>query len=98
MPISIRRQEPAHPAYKNKSGLSYLINEYGKRGLIKREEDVNDKRSKLVILTNEGKELYAEMKKIVEEVYNEPAKNPNPGHIELCIDDMNEFTQIIKEN
>jgi DNA-binding MarR family transcriptional regulator len=94
----INQQELANLMYKDKSSLSYLIKNMEKRGLIKRVEDVNDKRSKLVILTERGDELYVEIKKIVEDVYNELEKNLNLGHIELCIGYMKEFTQTIKEN
>jgi len=94
----VNQQELANLTYKDKSSLSYLIKNMEKRGLVKREEDVNDKRSKLVILTNEGKELYVEIKKIVEEVYTDLETKLNLEHIELCIDYMKEFTQTIKEN
>lgn len=94
----INQQELANLTYKDKSSLSYLIKNMEKRSLIKREEDVNDKRSKLVVLSDKGSELYIEIKKIIEDVYNDLEKNLNLNHIELCIDYMKEFTQTIKEN
>jgi DNA-binding MarR family transcriptional regulator len=94
----VNQQELANLTFKDKSSLSYLIKNMEKRGLIKREEDANDKRSKLVVLTEKGDKLYIEIRKIVEDVYNELEKNLNPKHIELCIDYMREFTQTIKEN
>ena len=59
----VNQQELANLMYKDKSSLSYLIKNMEKRGLIKREEDVNDKRSKLVVLSDKGSELYIEIKK-----------------------------------
>ena len=94
----VNQQELANLTYKDKSSLSYLIKNMEKRGLIKREEDVNDKRSKLVVLSDKGNKLYVEIKKIIEDVYNELEKNVNLNHIELCIGYMKEFTQTIKEN
>jgi len=93
----VNQQELANLTYKDKSSLSYLIKNMEKRGLIKRLEDVNDKRSKLVVLTEKGNELYVEIRKIIEDVYNELEQNLNLKHIELCIDYMKEFTQTIKE-
>lgn len=94
----INQQELANLTYKDKSSLSYLIKNMEKRGLIKREEDENDKRSKLVVLSEKGKLLYIEIKKIVEDVYNDLEKNLNLDHIGLCIDYMKEFVDTVKEN
>lgn len=94
----INQQELAHLTYKDKSSLSYLIKNMEKRGLIKREEDENDKRSKLVVLSDKGKLLYIEIKKIVEDVYNDLEKNLNLDHIGLCIDYMKEFVETVKKN
>lgn len=94
----VNQQELANLTYKDKSSLSYLIKNMEKRGLIKREEDVNDKRSKLVLLSDKGNKLYIEIRKIIEDVYNDLEKKQNLSHIKLCIEYMQEFTQTIKEN
>ncbi len=93
----VNQQELANLTYKDKSSLSYLIKNMEKRGLVRREEDENDKRSKLVMLTPKGKEFYIEIRKIINDVYNELEKDLNLDHIEISINYMKEFIQIIKE-
>lgn len=94
----VNQQELANLTYKDKSSLSYLIKNMEKRGLIRREEDSNDKRSKFVLLTQRGEELHSEIRTIVENVYSEIETSINKDHIEKCIDYMKEFTETIKEN
>ncbi len=96
--VKVNQQELANLTYKDKSSLSYLIKNMEKRGLIRREEDSNDKRSKFVLLTSKGEELHSEIRIIVENVYSEIEKNINEAHIQKCIDYMKEFTETIKEN
>ncbi|MBB4035103.1 DNA-binding MarR family transcriptional regulator [Dysgonomonas hofstadii] len=93
----VNQQTLANLTYKDKSSLSYLIKNLEKRELVRREEDESDKRSKQVILTSKGEELYIRIRKIIEDVYQELEKNQNPGHIRLCIDYMKEFTQTVKD-
>ncbi|MBK5721476.1 MarR family transcriptional regulator [Dysgonomonas sp. Marseille-P4677] len=94
----VNQQELANLTYKDKSSLSYLIKNMEKRGLVKREEDPTDKRSKLVLLTKKGEELHDEIRIIIENVYSEIEKNINKEHIQKCIDYMKEFTETIKDN
>ncbi len=94
---NVNQQELANLTFKDKSSLSYLIKNMEKRGLIRREEDVNDKRSKLVLLTQKGNELYKEIKRIIEVVYSQMEECLDLEHIRICIEYMQEFTQTIKE-
>ena len=94
----INQQELANLTYKDKSSLSYLIKNMEKRGLVLREEDPSDKRNKLVLLTAKGEILHTEIRKIIDDVYAKLEENVNPGHIQLCIEYMREFTDINKES
>lgn len=93
----INQQELANLTYKDKSSLSYLIKNMEKKGLIKREEDPGDKRNKIVLLTEKGDALYLEVKEIIENVYQNLEKDLDRDHVELCIEYMQEFIEIIKE-
>lgn len=94
----VNQQELANLTYKDKSSLSYLIKNMEKRDLVKRIEDSNDKRSKLVILTTRGKKIQNEIKIIIENVYQQIEEKINIEHIQLCVDYMKEFGETIKEN
>ncbi|WP_029904112.1 MarR family winged helix-turn-helix transcriptional regulator [Prevotella sp. 10(H)] len=94
----VNQQELANLTFKDKSSLSYLIKNMEKRGLVIREEDTNDKRNKLVVLTFKGKEMHTRINKIINDVYAKLEENVNPEHIELCIEYMKEFTGTNKEN
>lgn len=92
----VNQQELAKLAYKDKSSLSYLINTLEKRELVKREVDPNDKRNKMIVRTEKGDILYAEVKSIIEDVYQEMTIGQNPEHIQQCIEYMTEFKQNLK--
>ncbi|WP_165040559.1 MarR family winged helix-turn-helix transcriptional regulator [Dysgonomonas sp. ZJ709] len=94
----INQQELANTTFKDKSSLSYLIKNMEKRGFVIREEDDRDKRSKLVMLTNDGKRLYEQVRIIVEDVYSSIEREVNLDHMKSCINYMDEFNEIIKEN
>ncbi|MBB6501457.1 MarR family winged helix-turn-helix transcriptional regulator [Pedobacter cryoconitis] len=53
----INQQEIADRIIKEKASMTYLIDNLVKRELVKREEDGNDRRSNLVYLTTDGKNL-----------------------------------------
>lgn len=93
----MNQQELANLTYKDKSSLSYLIKNMEKRGLVKREENETDKRSKLVLLTGKGKKLYVKIKQLAGGVYTQIENEVNLDHIQLCIDYMQEFAETIKE-
>ena len=67
-----------------------------KKGLVRREENIDDKRSKMVVRTKKGDELYVKIKNIIDNVYRELEEKQNLEHIQLCIDYMIEFQQAIE--
>ena len=65
----MRQQDLADKTLKDKTSLTYLIENLNKRGLVTRMEDKNDRRSKLIFLTDKGKELGKIAEPWVEELY-----------------------------
>lgn len=92
----MNQQELANLSFKDKSSLSYLIKNLEKRELVCRQEDETDKRSKLVLLTPKGKQLYTQVKALVEEVYQKIESEVNIEQMRICIDYMKEFNETIK--
>jgi DNA-binding MarR family transcriptional regulator len=93
----VNQQELANRTYKDKSSLSYLINNLENRDIVKRVEDPEDKRSKKIVMTEYGELLFKTIQQIIENVYEEMSQNQNLSHIQSCIDYMNEFKDNLAE-
>jgi DNA-binding MarR family transcriptional regulator len=65
----INQQEIADFTLRDKSSMTYLLDNLVKRKMVKRVEDENDRRNKLIYLTTEGKDLRAQLQPWVAEVY-----------------------------
>jgi DNA-binding MarR family transcriptional regulator len=65
----INQQELADLTFRDKSSMTYLLDNLVKRGMVKRVADENDRRNKLVYLTKEGKNLKEQLNPWVAEVY-----------------------------
>ncbi|EDM37528.1 putative MarR-family transcriptional regulator [Pedobacter sp. BAL39] len=66
----INQQEIADHILKDKSSMTYLIDNLVKRELVLRTEDEKDRRNRLILLTNEGRELKNTLQPWLEEVYS----------------------------
>lgn len=65
----INQQEIANNTLKDKSSMTYLIDNLVKRNLVSRVEDDNDRRNKLIFLSTAGIALEQQLKPWVDEVY-----------------------------
>lgn len=71
----INQQEIANATVKDKASLTYLIDNLVRRGLVARTEDENDRRNKLIFLTEEGHKLKKTVEPWIEEMYALAGKN-----------------------
>lgn len=94
----IKQQELAALTYKDKSSLSYLLNNMEKKNLIKRIEDKNDKRNKLVILTEEGRVRHEQIQSIVGAVYHKVETNVDMDRLKRCTAYLKELNEIISND
>ncbi|ASK28856.1 MarR family transcriptional regulator [Chryseobacterium sp. T16E-39] len=69
----INQQEISNKVSKDKSSVTYLINNLEKRGLVKRIEYTNDRRNRQVFLTIKGKEIVEIVYPWVLELYEKAA-------------------------
>lgn len=92
---AVNQQELANQTYKDKSSLSYLLNNMEKRSLIARVENTKDKRCKLVVLTDSGRALHQHIKEIVETVNQKVEDIADKSKLEFCVDYMKELSGII---
>lgn len=82
----VRQQDLADRTLKDKASLTGLINNLAKRKLVKRVEDPDDKRSKLIFLTASGKKLGKEIEPWLEEMYSMVCDNVDINAISKCME------------
>lgn len=85
----INQQELADVATKDKSSMTYLINNLVKRKLVKRTEHKNDRRNKMIFVTAKGKLLQQKIAPVVLGLYERSAIN-------LKVADMTNAFRLIK--
>lgn len=69
----INQQEISNQISKDKSSVTYLINNLVKRGLVERIEDKNDRRNKQVFLTQSGRKVMEKLYPWALELYEKAA-------------------------
>jgi DNA-binding MarR family transcriptional regulator len=89
----INQQELADLVTKDKSSITYLIDNLAKRNLVTRIEDEKDRRNKLIHLTKEGKQLQKKFHPWIIEIYRQASDGIKSADIEkaiLIVSKMNE--------
>lgn len=66
----INQQELANYLFKDKTSLTYLIDNLSKRSLVQRVEDATDRRNKLIVLKPKGQKLKEIIMPWVDEMYS----------------------------
>lgn len=66
----VNQQEIANAIIKDKTSLTYLIDNLTRRNLVERREDANDRRNKLIYLTSEGYKLKEIIMVWINEMYD----------------------------
>lgn len=86
----INQQELSRRLLKDKSSLSYVLNNLEKRNLISRKEDKSDKRNKILLVTDSGLELKSIFYPAIREIYKELSIALNESDID------NMYAELIK--
>jgi DNA-binding MarR family transcriptional regulator len=89
----VNQQDLADQTLKDKSSMTYLIDNLVKRELVQRVEDENDRRNKLIYITDEAKELKNVICPWVAEVYGNATVDVDMPELE---DGLVLFNQMIK--
>ena len=71
----VNQQEIADKTLRDKSSMTYLIDNLTKRDMVTRVEDESDRRNKLIYLTEEGKRLQEQLNPWIAEVYEMATAN-----------------------
>ncbi len=78
------QQELSNIAVKDKAAITRLLNVLEKKNIVLRIPDRNDKRSKLVYLTNKAKDFKADLIAVVEELLVEAEQGISPEEMVSC--------------
>ena len=81
----INQQEIADILIKDKSSITYLIDSLTKRDLVARKEDENDRRNKLIYLTDNGKAMKQTLHPWVEEIYEQATNGIKIADLEKAV-------------
>ena len=71
----VNQQVIADITLRDKSAMTYLVDNLMKRKMIRREEDAKDRRNKLIFLTPEGRQLQQTLQPWVSEMYEKATAN-----------------------
>ena len=82
---NINQQEIANITVKDKASMTYLIDNLTKRGLVSRLEDTNDRRNKLVVLTEKGRSLKSKIQPVIDEMHEITGKNVDVARLKEFI-------------
>jgi DNA-binding MarR family transcriptional regulator len=93
----INQQEIADLTLRDKSSMTYLLDNLVKRKMVKRVEDENDRRNKLIYLTKEGHELKEQLHPWVAEVYEMASGDVEINHLKNSISVLNKMIFNLKK-
>lgn len=86
----MNQQEIADLTLKDKSSITYLIDNLVKRNLVTRVEDDNDRRNKLIFLTPEAQQLREQLHPWVNEMYSVASNK-------ISVDEMQSILKLISK-
>jgi len=92
----INQQEIADLTLRDKSSMTYLLDNLVKRGMVKRVEDEDDRRNKLIYLTSEGTALKEQLYPWVAEVYEMATKEVDIEDLRTGVILLNKMTDNLK--
>jgi len=82
----VNQQEITNITVKDKASMTYLIDNLTKRNLVKRQEDPNDRRNKLILLTEQGKQLKSKIQPFIDEMYQVAGKSIEIALLNDCME------------
>jgi DNA-binding MarR family transcriptional regulator len=93
----INQQEIADLTLRDKSSMTYLLDNLTKRELVRRVEDENDRRNKLIYLTSEGIKLKETLHPWVAEVYEMATTELTINELQDSLTLINKMTLKLKK-
>lgn len=92
----LNQQVLADMLFKDKSSLTYLIDNMVRSGLVTRTEDKNDRRNKLICLTHKAHELRQTLSPLAKQCYLALASDTTVVQLKSCIDIMSQMNGAVQ--
>ena|ERR1700733_2801900 len=93
----INQQEIADFTLRDKSSMTYLLDNLAKRRLVTRVEDEHDRRNKLIYLTPEGQQLKEQLYPWAIEVYAVASEDARTSELEQAVSLLHRMTGNLKK-
>lgn len=93
----VNQQEIADQTLRDKSSMTYLLDNLVKRKMVTRMEDENDRRNKLIYLTKEGLCLKEQLNPWVAELYEKASEGTDGTDIQNSIRLINQMIANMKK-
>jgi DNA-binding MarR family transcriptional regulator len=93
----VNQQELADLTLRDKSSMTYLIDNLTKRHMVKRVEDDTDRRNKLIYATPEGMALKEQLMPWVAEVYEKATQSISASELQSSIAVLNTMIESIND-
>ncbi|RFS20190.1 MarR family transcriptional regulator [Chitinophaga silvatica] len=93
----VNQQEIADVIVKDKSSMTYLIDNLEKRGMVERIEDQNDRRSKLIYLTEKGKMLEKELSPWISEMYEKATTGLEQTNLQIALAQIQKMNENLRK-
>jgi DNA-binding MarR family transcriptional regulator len=93
----LNQQELADMLFKDKSSMTYLIDNMVKGGLVSRKEDEKDRRNKLILLSDKANELIKQLSPIASRCYLALAKDLTDQDIKAGIQTLAKMNDSLTE-
>lgn len=93
----ISQQNLAEQTAKDKACLTNLISNLEKKGWVTRKEDPDDKRSRLVYLTQSGEELALIVNPLVKGIYKQIEKETSNKQLQACLTQLDKINDILNK-
>jgi DNA-binding MarR family transcriptional regulator len=96
--ISINQQELSDMLFKDKSSITYIIDNMVKAGLVERKEDGHDRRNKLIILTPKGYQLRDQIAEMANSSYLALATEVSDVQVKAGIEMLAKMNSSLADN
>ncbi|MDQ0108454.1 DNA-binding MarR family transcriptional regulator [Chitinophaga terrae (ex Kim and Jung 2007)] len=93
----VNQQEIADVIVKDKSSMTYLIDNLEKRGMVERREDQNDRRSKLIYLTEKGRALEKELNPWIREMYEKATMGMEMNDLQVALSQIQKMNENLRK-
>ena len=93
----VNQQEIADVIVKDKSSMTYLIDNLEKRGMVERIEDQSDRRSKLIFLTEKGKMLQSELSPWISEMYEKATTGLDQTNLQIALSQIQKMNENLRK-